>query len=101
MIFLIRSTSTLKFDTWFGGLVAVQNIFMFVLALSFIHFGLRESVLSAFTFGVLYFLLWSVLRYFDLFGDVGGMLGASGLFFFCAVVMFGFAFYWFKVKKGA
>ena len=101
VLFLIGYTSTLKTDTWFGGLVAVQNIFMFVLALSFIHFGLRESMLSAFTFGVLYFLLWSVLRYFDLFGDVGGMLGAAGLFFFCAVVMFGFAFYWFKMKKGA
>ncbi|MDO4856450.1 MAG: DUF2157 domain-containing protein [Thermoguttaceae bacterium] len=101
VLFLIRYTSILKFDTWFGGLVAAQNIFMFVLALSFIHFGLHKSVLSAFTFGVLYFLLWSVLRYFDLFGDVGGMLGAAGLFFFCAVVMFGFAFYWFKAKKGA
>ncbi|MBQ6108134.1 MAG: hypothetical protein IJK97_07975, partial [Thermoguttaceae bacterium] len=83
------------------GLLAAQNVLILALAIWFIHSGLRDSVLPAFIFGVLYFLLWSIFRYFDLFGDVGGMLGAAGLFFFCAVVMFGFAFYWFKAKKGA
>jgi len=79
--------------------VIAQNVLMFSLAIAYIHAGLRESRLPAFIFGVLYFLLWSIFRYIDLFGDAGGMLGASGLFFFCAVVMFGFAYYWVRRKS--
>ena len=71
-----------------------QNVLMFALALLAIYSGLRLVLRSLFVFGVLYFLLWAVIRYFDLFGDFAGMLGASGLFFFCAVVMFVCARVW-------
>jgi hypothetical protein len=39
-------------------------------------------------------LLWAVLRYVDLFGAFGGMLGAALVFFICGAVLFGVALYW-------
>lgn len=56
--------------------------------------GLQEDRGRPFGAGVLYFLLWSVLRYVDLFGDFGGMLGAAMMFFACGGALFGVARYW-------
>jgi hypothetical protein len=76
----------------------LANIAMVVLALWLIQVGLREDRGRPFTAGVLYFLLWAVLRYIDLFGDLGGMLGASAMFFLCGATLFGVATYWRKRK---
>lgn len=61
--------------------------------------GLREDRGVPFAAGVAYFLLWSVLRYIDLFGDFGGMLGAALMFFLCGAALFGVAFYWRRRKE--
>ena len=67
---------------------------MVALAFWLIRLGLSQDRGWPFTAGVLYFLLWTVLRYIDLFGNFGGMLGAAGLFFLCGVALFLVAQYW-------
>jgi uncharacterized membrane protein len=70
------------------------NIAMVAGAFWLMQIGLREDRGRPFGAGVLYFLLWSVLRYVDLFGDFGGMLGAAMMFFMCGGALFGVARYW-------
>lgn len=72
----------------------VANIAMVALALWLIQLGLRDDRGIPFGAGVLYFLLWTVLRYIDLFGDFGGMPGAAAMFFLCGGTLFGVAWYW-------
>jgi hypothetical protein len=50
------------------------NIAMVAIALWLIRFGLTEDLSRPFAAGVVYLLLWAVLRYVDLFGAFGGML---------------------------
>jgi hypothetical protein len=76
----------------------LANATMVLLALWLVQVGLREDRGLPFTAGVLYFLLWVVLRYIDLFDDFGGMLGASAMFFLCGATLFGLATYWWKRK---
>ena len=67
-----------------------------IVALSFwlIFTGLHEDIGRRFAAGVVYLLLWAVMRYIDLFGDVGGMLGAAGIFLLCGLALFGVAWFW-------
>jgi uncharacterized membrane protein len=76
------------------------NAAMVVLALWLIQIGLRDDRGMPFTAGVLYFLLWTILRYIDLFGDFGGMPGAALMFFLCGGTLFGVAWFW-QHRKGA
>ncbi|MDX1933484.1 MAG: DUF2157 domain-containing protein [Capsulimonadales bacterium] len=69
------------------------------LAVSLIRRGLLHDRGTPFGFGTAYLLLWICLRYFDLFGEVGGMLGAGLLFALCAGILFGVAFHW-RNRKG-
>src|SRR6185437_7250003 len=66
----------------------LANVAMVVLALWLVQVGLREDRGRPFSAGVLYFLLWVVLRYVDLFGGVGGMVGAAMMFFGCGAILF-------------
>ena len=75
------------------------NIAMVAGAFWLMQVGLREDRGRPFGAGVLYFLLWSVLRYVDLFGDFGGMLGAAMMFFMCGGALFGVARYWQSRKE--
>lgn len=77
----------------------VANALMLLLAFAWMRIGLREERGLPFAAGVLFFLFWSVLRYADLFGDVGGMLGASLMFFLCGAVLFGVAHFWRRRKE--
>lgn len=77
----------------------VANAAMILLAFWLMNVGLREDRGRPFGAGVLFFLLWAVLRYIDLFGDFGGMLGGAMMFFFCGAALFGVAWYWRKRKK--
>jgi uncharacterized membrane protein len=70
------------------------NLAMVAGAFWLMQIGLREDRGRPFGAGVLYFLLWTVLRYVDLFGDFGGMLGAAMMFFLCGGALFGVARYW-------
>jgi uncharacterized membrane protein len=79
-------------ETWVPTIVA--NIAMVVVALWLIRFGLTEDQSRAFGAGVIYLMLWAVLRYIDLFGAFGGMLGAALMFFLCGGVLAGVAYFW-------
>ena len=46
----------------------------------------------------MYFLGWMTLRYVDLFGEFGGMVGGALLFFICGAFLFGMALFWKKRK---
>jgi hypothetical protein len=74
------------------------NIAMVAVALWLIRFGLTEDRSRPFTAGVVYLLLWAILRYVDLFGALGGMLGASLMFFLCGGALMAVALYWRKRK---
>ncbi|GAC1474206.1 MAG: hypothetical protein NVSMB9_24130 [Isosphaeraceae bacterium] len=75
------------------------NALMITLAFWLVQVGLREDRGRPFSAGVAYFLLWAVLRYIDLFGSFGGMLGAALVFFLCGLVLFGVVIYWRKRKE--
>jgi hypothetical protein len=70
------------------------NLAMVAGAFWLMQVGLQEDRGRPFSAGVLYFLLWAVLRYVDLFGNVGGMLGAAMMFFSCGGALFAVARYW-------
>lgn len=77
----------------------LANGFMIVCAFWLISTGVREDRGRPFAAGVVYFLLWAVLRYADLFGDFGGMLGAALMFFLCGATLFGVSLYWRRRKE--
>ena len=79
----------------------VVNVMMIVLAIWLMHAGLQEEEGRLFGAGVLYFLLWAVIRYVDLFGDVGGMLGASIMFLMCGLGLLAIVRFWHKRKVSA
>ena len=76
------------------GPTIVANLAMLTLAIWLMHVGLRDEQGLVFAAGVGYFLLWSVVRYVDLFAKVGGMLGAAGMFFLCGLTLFGLSVVW-------
>jgi hypothetical protein len=78
----------------------LANLAMIVLAFWLMAVGLRESRGQPFAAGVLYFLFWAVIRYIDLFGNFGGMLGAALMFFLCGAALFGVAQFWRRRQKG-
>ena len=77
----------------------LTNLAMLASALWLIAVGLREERGQPFAAGVLYFLLWAVLRYFDLFGGFGGMLGGAFLFLLCGVTLFVVSQFWRQRKQ--
>jgi hypothetical protein len=78
---------------------AAVNLSMIAMALWLMRLGLREDRAWPFAAGVLYFLLWTLLRYIDLFAGVGGMLGAALMFLCCGVGLFAVARYWIRRKE--
>jgi hypothetical protein len=80
--------------------VILANLAMLAAAFWLMSVGLREDRGRPFAAGVFYFLLWAVVRYFDLFG-FDSMLGAACLFFLCAAALFGVALFWQRRKKEA
>jgi hypothetical protein len=78
----------------------LTNVAMIGCGVWLIAVGLREDRGRPFAAGVLYLLLWAVLRYVDLFGAFGGLLGAALMFFLCGATLFGVALYWRQRKGG-
>jgi len=72
---------------------------MLLLAVWMMAVGVRDEIGALFAGGVLYFLLWTVLRYVDLFSDMAGLLGAALMFLFCGAVLFGLSVVWRKRKE--
>ena len=79
--------------------MAAINVAMIALALWLMRLGLAGDRTGPFAAGVLYFLLWAVLRYADLFAGVGGMLGAAVMFLMCAVGLLAVARFWLHRKE--
>jgi hypothetical protein len=68
-------------------------------ALWLMRVGLREERGQLFAAGIIYFLLWTIFRYIDLFGQYGGILGAALMFFLCGGALFGVARFWGRRKE--
>ncbi len=77
----------------------ITNISTVAMAVWLMRVGLREDRGRPFFGGVLLFLAWAIARYCDLFGGVGGMLGAALMFFLCGAGLFGLAHYWSHRKE--
>jgi uncharacterized membrane protein len=77
----------------------VCNLALIAFAIWLIRSGLKHDRGRLFAGGVLLFLLWAVFRYIDLFAGVGGMLGASLMFFLCGTALFGMARFWSHRKE--
>jgi hypothetical protein len=75
------------------------NAGMVALAFWLMRTGLHDDRGSDFGAGVVYFVLWTILRYIDLFADFGGMLGAALMFFLCGLTLFGMSVYWRRRKE--
>ena len=83
-----------------SAMVLTANILMLVYPAVMMDEGLKTNSSPKFFLGVSTFLLWTIIRYFDLFGNVGGMLGASLLFFLSSLALIGLAFFW-RQRKAA
>ena len=79
------------------GLTILGNLLALALAVWLISRRTHE-VGRCFALGVLYFILWAICRYIDLFGGVG-MIGASAFFLFLAATLFASAVLWAKIAK--
>jgi uncharacterized membrane protein len=81
---------------WLSQIIAIiaVNVVSLIFAGWLTQRGLHEESTQWFNAGVGYFLLWTVLRYIDLFGEVGGMLGASAMFLLCGIALFAVARFW-------
>ncbi len=75
------------------------NFLMLCYSAVLMNDGLRSDSSSNFFLGVGSFMIWTIVRYFDLFGDSGGMLGASLMFFLSSLFLIGLAFFW-RNRKG-
>jgi len=81
-------------DPWaLAGMLAV-NVLIVWLAVGLIWSGLKRERGGWFWYGVVFFMLWAIIRYVDLFSEVGGMLGAAAIFLFCGLFMFGIVYVW-------
>ena len=78
----------------------IANISMLGYSAVMMDEGLKTNSSAKFFLGVSTFLLWTIVRYFDLFGNVGGMLGAALLFFLSSLALIGLAFFW-RQRKAA
>jgi len=72
----------------------LANIAMVSLSIYLIHVGAREERFRPFAAGVLYFLMWAIVRYVDLFGAMGGMLGSAVVFTLCGVALLVLGKFW-------
>ena len=79
----------------------LANGAMIGLAVFLIRLGVGEGRGQPFAAGVAYLLLWAALRYVDLFGEAGGMLGAALMFFLCAAGLVAIARFWSHARAGS
>jgi uncharacterized membrane protein len=91
-----------QLSSWTAAVIVptvVCNLALIALAIWLIRSGLNRNRGKLFAAGVFLFLLWAVCRYIDLFAGVGGMLGASLMFFLCGTALFAMARFWSHRKE--
>jgi uncharacterized membrane-anchored protein/uncharacterized membrane protein len=81
-----------------GAALVLTNLAMIVLAIYLISVGAREERLRPFGAGILYFLVWAIARYTDLFSVFGGMLGTAGIFVLCGIAIVVIGRFWTQLK---
>ena len=74
--------------------VVIVNVLMVAFAVWLMAIGMKRDRVAVFSLGVAYFLLWTVIRYFDLFSGIAGMLGAAVLFLICGLLLYVVARIW-------
>jgi uncharacterized membrane protein len=77
----------------------VANILLLLTCAMWMDSGWENESIIQFFAGAILFLIWAFQRYFDLFGDIGGMLGASALFLACALLLVFLALFWQRKKR--
>jgi uncharacterized membrane protein len=77
----------------------LANAAMVGLALWLMRVGIRDDRGQPFAAGVVYLLVWAVLRYVDLFGKELGMLGGAGMFMLCGLGLFALSLVWRNRKE--
>jgi|GEM_PF-483419 len=75
------------------------NILLLLTCAMWMDAGWENESSNQFFAGAILFLVWTFQRYFDLFGDIGGMLGASALFLACGLILVFLAFFWQRKKR--
>lgn len=88
------SSEQLRFDLLALGGMFLANAMIVTLTIWLIRTGLRNNLGGWFWSGVLFFLLWAIIRYVDLFSGFGGMLGAATIFMSCGLFMLGIVYVW-------
>ena len=91
--FILCRTLLLDDPLALGGMFAV-NVLIVWMAVGLIWNGLKRNHGSLFWSGVMFFLLWAMIRYFDLFSEFGGMLGTAAIFLFCGLFLLGIVYFW-------
>ena len=79
--------------------IVVANLVTLAMALYLVKVGEQEERTRPFAAGVLMFLMWALVRYIDLFGDAGGMLGAAIVFMLCGGGLVVVANFWSRKRR--
>lgn len=79
--------------------IIVANLVTLGMALYLVKVGEQEERTRPFAAGVLMFLLWALVRYIDLFGAAGGMIGAALVFVLCGAGLVVVANFWSRKRK--
>ena len=79
--------------------IIVANLVTLGMALYLVKVGEQEERTRPFAAGVLMFLLWALIRYIDLFGESGGLLGAALVFALCGGGLVVVGNFWSRKQK--
>lgn len=79
--------------------IILSNGLSLAMALYLIKVGEQEERTRPFAAGVLMFLMWVLVRYIDLFGEAGGMLGAAVIFALCGAGLIVVGNFWSRKRK--
>lgn len=108
---LILSGSLIGMSLWSVGFLNVPvlglgpallaNGLTIALATYLIRVGIQEERTRPFSVGVFTLIVWAFVRYIDLIGEAGGMLGAACMFAVCGVGLIIIAKFWGRVRRPA
>lgn len=79
--------------------IVLANVVTLGMAMYLVKVGEQEERTRPFAAGILMFLLWALIRYIDLFGESGGMLGAAIVFALCGGGLVVVGNFWSRKRK--